>query len=146
MEITIEELEIKIESSPRPSEYSAFVDSICGNDHPREYYKPHWTGWKCTAMKDRTKESRFTDKISIPDGPLGFAGQWVYFTGTSMLDTQFTWVNVPGMESGTCSLGESFEIGTEQIYANTPMADLERIIREGFSKLTDIVLLETARV
>lgn len=91
-------------------------------------HAPFFTGWKSCDP-----QSWNTD--ATPDDSLGYCGQIVQWIGGD----HGAYVNLPGGESGVILAGNTFEIGTERIYASPSLDDMREMLLSGLKKLKEVV-------
>ena len=114
-----------------------------------EVNKQFFTGWKGAIngvdlfYRGPADEGREWD---IPDDiKIGYVAQWTIpiVDGSTY---KIIFVNLPGMESGVVPYGASFDIGSQRVYGDTPVEELNLLIEAGHAKLMELVAQEKSKV
>jgi hypothetical protein len=145
MKITVLGIMDLLTKCPVPEYNSPFVESVDGKDvdrKPGQFNKPFWTGWKSDLSSIPAEARSVDDEIDIPDGPMGFVGQWI----TIISPQKFISVNLPNMDAGIRLSGEHCKLGELRVHADTSVDELERLIKEGYGKLMELVAQEKSKV
>lgn len=143
MKITVSEVEALAAICPKPSNRSAFVDSVGGDYGRPEVDRPFWTGWK-SLLNNYAAYLHPLAEVDIPDGPIGFVSQWVCFLKQGE-NVAVAYVNMPSMDAGIMPEGGYFKIGDVFEFADASPEQLESTIALGYHKLMELIAAEKSK-